>query len=89
MSLGGAERTAQEIGPDGMRRPQEAERRLNAIALAVFSSPEGQELLAYLRSITLNRVSGPEVSTDALRHHEGMRFLFQVIAARIERGTRQ
>jgi hypothetical protein len=82
-------RPALELGPDGIRRPESVERRLNAVMVAVFSGAEGQEVLDYLRAITLHRVNGPEVSTDALRHHEGMRFLFQVVAARIERGLRQ
>jgi len=34
-------------------------------------------------------VNGPEVTEGALRHHEGMRQLYQIICNRIERGRAQ
>jgi len=83
------ERTPRELGPDGISRTAEAERILNGLFVAVFNNPEGKQVLDYLRAYTLNRINGPEVSGRMLRHHEGMRFLFHVIAARIERGIRQ
>jgi hypothetical protein len=83
------DRTPLEVGPDGIRRSVETERRLNAATLATFNTDAGKELLEYLRSLTLNRVNGPEISDAALRHHEGMRFLFMVLAARIDRGLKQ
>lgn len=59
------------------------------LMLSLFEHPAGKEVLDYLRSITLNRVNGPEASDMALRHHEGMRQLFQIIVNRIERGRAQ
>jgi len=43
----------------------------------------------YLKSITINAVSGGEISDAALRHLEGMRFLCGVISARIDAGNQQ
>jgi len=78
-----------EIGPDGVRRPAEMEAKLNSLFASVFSGPDGQAVIDHLRSITLNRLNGPEVSSDHLRHVEGQRFLVGVILQRIEKGKRQ
>ena len=74
------------IGPDGTIRTVAQEDQLNKIFAACFRSPAGHEVLGYLRSITINTVVGPEASDAALRHKEGMRFLFGVIDARINAG---
>ena len=50
---------------------------------SVFESEVGKEVLKYLRSITIEYVNGPTVTTDELRHIEGQRYLVGVIEQRI------
>lgn len=68
---------------DGILRTADAENRLNSIFKGVFSGPGGAEVMAYLKSITINRVTGPDFSSEALRHLEGQRFIVGLIDARM------
>lgn len=83
------EQPNKELGPDGVLRPAEVEQRLNRTLATVFAGAAGQSALEYLRSITVNWVSGPNESDASLRHREGMRFLYAVIEQRVERGKAQ
>lgn len=74
---------------DGILRTQEAEDRLNSIFKGVFSGQGGAEALAYLKSITINRVTGPDYNSDALRHLEGQRFIVGLIDARMRAGEQE
>ncbi len=40
-----------------------------------FHGKEGAIVLSYLKRLTLERYLGPDISTDALRHLEGQRYL--------------
>jgi hypothetical protein len=71
---------------DGYARHAEDEQRLNELAYATFASPSGQQFLNYLRQITLNSPLGPDADDFALRHREGMRYLFGLIHKRYEKG---
>ena len=71
---------------DGFERPQADEKRLNDLAFGTFSTGAGKEFLNYLRQITLNHPLPPDVSDSALRHKEGMRYLFGIIYTRFEKG---
>jgi len=51
-----------------------------------FSTPEGQRVMEHLRTLTLERVHGPDAPADLLRHIEGQRHLVAYIAALSERG---
>ena len=73
-----------EPGPDGIVRSAAAHRKINEALAMLFRSPGGVEVLAYLRSITVNYVAGPEISDAGLRHREGMRHLVAIIEQRIE-----
>ena len=75
-------------GLDGITRSQKSERDLNSLLSGLFKGPEGEEGLNYLRSITLNNVSGPGIEDHVLRHLEGQRFLFGIIQQRIDRGIK-
>jgi hypothetical protein len=77
------------LGPDGIARAEAVERQLNETCLATFSSGAGREVLAYLRSITVNMVCGPEISAEALRHREGMRSLVGIIETRMQEAQRE
>jgi hypothetical protein len=84
--LRGGKRPSDIYGIDGATRSLEAEKKLNRLLSGVFSGEDGQATLDYLRSITLNNVSGPGIEDHVLRHLEGQRFLVGIMIQRIERG---
>lgn len=65
------------------------EREINLALVSCFSGEAGRIALEYLRSITTNVASGPEISTNALLHLEGQRFLVGLISQRINLGHRE
>lgn len=71
------------IGIDGDVRSTEADKQISQNIAEVFSSPTGKEVLRYLRSITIEMVCGPNITTDELRHLEGQRYLVGLIERRI------
>jgi hypothetical protein len=83
-----AEKLHRALGPDGIARDPRTEQQLNDTMLAVFGSPAGAEALAYLRSITIEMVGGPEITDAQLRHREGMRYLVGIIEARMRKGKK-
>ncbi len=56
------------------------------LSVSVFGTEAGQAYLAHLRSITINRVYGPDVSDAELRHMEGQRFIVGLIEHMINQG---
>lgn len=54
-----------------------------------FGSEAGCQVMRHLRSITVNRVIGPDASDALLRHLEGQRQLIHYIATLAERGGDQ
>ncbi len=80
------EKRLQVVGPDGIPRSPDKEEELNKIFNGVFSGAAGTEVLRYLRSITIEAVSGPNITSTELFHREGMRYLVGIIEQRISRG---
>lgn len=78
--------TQRLLGPDGITRRFEDEQKLNELAAATFRSKGGREFLAYLRSITIEAVAGPNITDAELRHREGMRYLVGIIEQRVQKG---
>ena len=76
-------------GPDGYERTAEAEARINLSAVEVLGDAAGTDLMNYLKSITINRACGPEVSDAALRHLEGQRFIVGLLSQRIALGHKE
>jgi hypothetical protein len=76
------------IGIDGSVRTVDADRQISQNIAEVFSSPAGKEVLRYLRSITIEMVSGPNITTEELRHLEGQRYLVGLIERRIDHAHR-
>ena len=68
---------------DGYPRDKGHDEQISLNFVSLFSSPAGAEVLKYLRSITIEYVNGPTVTTDELRHIEGQRYLVGVIEQRI------
>lgn len=77
------------IGIDGIQRSAESDLQISMIAAEVFSTSSGAELLRYLRSITIEMVNGPNVSTEELRHLEGQRYLVGLLERRIAHAHRK
>ena len=76
------------IGDDGFQRSQERDLEISKNLATVFSGPTGKEVLSYLRSITIEMVHGPNVTSEELRHHEGQRYLVGMIEQRISHAHR-
>lgn len=72
------------VGIDGVIRPKNDEVIISKNIASLFESETGQEVLKYLRSITIEYVNGPSVTTEELRHIEGQRYLVGVIEQRIK-----
>ena len=73
------------LGLDGYPRGKEADEKISQDINALFKTPNGKQVLKYLRSITIEAVTGPNVSDAELRHLEGQRYLVGLI----ERGAKQ
>ena len=76
------------IGIDGIQRKSERDVEISKNVAQIFSTPTGQEVLKYLRSVTVEMVNGPNVSTEELRHIEGQRYLVGLIEQRIAHANR-
>lgn len=71
------------MGIDGIQRPQKRDREISLNVAEAFGTPAGGAVLKYLRSITIEMVNGPQVSTEELRHLEGQRYIVGLIESRI------
>lgn len=82
------EQTPRYTPPDGFPRGADEEFRLNEAFSVIFNAEPASDLvLAYLRSVTLNLVSGPEKLDDlSLAHREGQRYLVALIERRVMLG---
>jgi|TARA_R110000772_G_scaffold220948_1_gene331348 hypothetical protein len=73
---------------DGYQRKSETDIQISQNIAQVFESPTGKEVLKYLRSITIEMVHGPNVTTEELRHIEGQRYVVGLIEQRISHAHR-
>lgn len=62
------------------------QKNIDRLFSRVFTSEDGQKILAYLHHITANRVIDPNISEERLRHIEGQRALVQTIQKLTTRG---
>jgi len=76
------------IGIDGYQRPTDKDSEISQNFVQIFESPTGKEVLRYLRSITIEMVNGPNVTTEELRHLEGQRYIVGLIEQRIAHAHR-
>jgi hypothetical protein len=77
------EKAKVHMGVDGIQRPLQRDREISLNVAEVFGKPSGKAVLQYLRSITIEMVNGPNVSTEELRHLEGQRYIVGLIESRI------
>lgn len=82
------ERPKVNIGIDGIQRAKELDRQISMMVAEIFGTPAGKEVLKYFRSVTIEMVNGPNVSTEELRHLEGQRYFVALIEQRIAHGHR-
>jgi hypothetical protein len=73
---------------DGFNRPEDQDDQISLTIASLFSSASGKEVLRYLRSITIEAVTGGNVSDAELRHLEGQRYLVGIIERRIKHAER-
>lgn len=71
------------VGVDGIQRPQSKDREISENIASLFGTATGQAVLKYLRSITIEMVHGPNVTTEELRHMEGQRYIVGLIENRM------
>ena len=76
------------IGVDGYQRDSSLDTQISQNIAQIFQSPTGKEVLKYLRSVTIEMVNGPNVTTEELRHIEGQRYLVGLIEQRIAHAHR-
>ena len=69
------------LGLDGFPRPKEEDDRISKNINSLFRTPNGKAVMQYLRSITIESVSGANISDAELRHLEGQRYLVGLIEA--------
>ena len=76
------------LGLDGYPRGKEADKKISKDISALFKTPNGKQVLKYLRSITIEAVTGPNVSDAELRHLEGQRYLVGLIERRAKQSEK-
>lgn len=76
------------IGIDGYQRDSSTDIQISQNIAQIFQSPTGKEVLKYLRSVTIEMVNGPNVTTEELRHIEGQRYLVGLLEQRIAHAHR-
>ena len=70
------------VGIDGVQRSQKLDEQISLDIAALLSTPSGQSVMQYLRSITTDIANGPNISNDELRHLEGQRFVVGLLSSR-------
>ena len=73
---------------DGYPRKKEDDERISMDVAALFSTPNGQAVRQYLKSITIEAVHGAAVTDEVLRHAEGQRYIVALIDRRINHANR-
>lgn len=76
------------ISIDGYQRSKQVDTQISQNVAEIFNTPTGKEVLRYLRSITIEMVNGPNVTTEELRHLEGQRYIVGLIEQRIAHAHR-
>ena len=70
------------VGIDGFPRLKEEDEQISQNVKALFGTDAGKAVLAYFRSITIDAVTGANISDQELRHLEGQRYFVGIIERR-------
>jgi hypothetical protein len=76
--------TSKHLGVDGYPRSKEQDEKISQDLASTFNSPSGLATLQYLKSITIEAITGANISAEELRHLEGQRYLVALIAKRVQ-----
>jgi hypothetical protein len=76
------------IGIDGFQRAKQSDVQISQNIAEIFNTPTGKEVLRYLRSVTIEMVSGPNEQSNSLWHREGQRYIVGLIEQRIAHAQR-
>ena len=76
------------LGLDGFPRPKQEDDRISQNINSLFRTPNGKAVMQYLRSITIEAVSGANISDAELRHFEGQRYLVGLIERRFKQAEK-
>lgn len=76
------------LGIDGRKRPRELEEKISDLCLSAFTTPAGEQVLQYLKNITLMAPAPSGVRSEDLHALEGARRLVAMLLQRIEHGKR-
>jgi len=79
---------SKHLGVDGYPRSQEQDQKISLDLASTFNTPSGLATLQYLKSITIEAISGANITNEELRHLEGQRYLVALIAKRIQHKER-
>lgn len=79
---------SKHLGVDGYPRSQEQDQKISLDLASTFNTPSGLATLQYLKSITIEAISGANITNEELRHLEGQRYLVALIAKRIQHSER-
>lgn len=73
---------------DGYQRSRKADETISLNIASLFSTELGNDVLKYLRSITIEAVNGAAVTDAELRHMEGQRYIVGLVESRIRHGQK-
>jgi len=76
------------LGLDGFPRPKEEDKIISQNINSLFRTPTGKAVMSYLRSITIEAVSGANISDAELRHLEGQSYLVGLIERRYQQAEK-
>ena len=79
----------QHLGVDGYPRSKEQDEQISKVIESVFKTPNGKEMLQYLKSITIEAISGANISDAELRHLEGQRYVYAILERRINHAMKE
>ena len=69
------------IGIDGIQRTANQDKVISTTIAHLFESETGKAVMEYLKSITINRVHGPNINTVELRHQAAQRYIVRLFEA--------
>ena len=73
---------------DGYQRSRKTDETISLNIASLFSTELGNDVLKYLRSITIEAVNGAAVTDAELRHMEGQRYIVGLLESRIRHGQK-
>lgn len=77
-----------DLETDTQPAPDAKRQEMARSFLRVFTSNDGDAVLAELRKLFLDKEAGPDVTDAALRHLEGQRSVVRFILRKIDEGSK-